>query len=253
MIQIDKLGLQIPEPCGADLDNMSGDERRRFCDLCERHVTNISQMTEREARGFLERTDYRECVSFEVIEGRILFVPEPERRFQRQRAGLKRLIAAAALAAPLGLVACSPAPLEPGEDEQVAPLVIDYVGVKLGIEPVEEEDEVITCVEPVAQPEPVLEPEPVVAPEPVVERATSSEPRPIPRARPTEPKEGVEEVVPPRPPRELRHPVRENKPSLLEVIGVVPRPDRHVYAGGPSRIDEPLDLAHHEGKAKVIE
>lgn len=42
-------------------ENMSGDDRTRFCQLCELSVYNISEMTAAEVRSLVENTDGRIC------------------------------------------------------------------------------------------------------------------------------------------------------------------------------------------------
>lgn len=46
--------LHIPEPCSADWAEMTGDEKRKFCDACAKHVHDLSAMTLREAEEVLQ-------------------------------------------------------------------------------------------------------------------------------------------------------------------------------------------------------
>ncbi len=49
--------------CPMDWDSMDGDDTRRFCGQCSKHVTNVSNMTPDAARAFLERSaNTRVCV-----------------------------------------------------------------------------------------------------------------------------------------------------------------------------------------------
>ena len=43
---------------------MDGDERKRFCGECGKHVYNLSAMTEGEARKFADVSQGRECVAY---------------------------------------------------------------------------------------------------------------------------------------------------------------------------------------------
>ncbi len=43
---------------------MDGDERKRFCGECGKHVYNLSAMTEIEAQKFADATKGRECVAY---------------------------------------------------------------------------------------------------------------------------------------------------------------------------------------------
>jgi hypothetical protein len=53
--------LQVAKPCPMSWENMSGDDRTRFCQLCELSVYNISEMTAAEVRSLVENTDGRIC------------------------------------------------------------------------------------------------------------------------------------------------------------------------------------------------
>lgn len=90
---------QVPvrSACGQRWDEMQGGARRRFCDACQRDVTNLSALTEKEAGALLGRAgEERVCVRYESDrEGRILFRAEP-RETPPARTGL---FAAGALAA----------------------------------------------------------------------------------------------------------------------------------------------------------
>src|SRR3954465_15633251 len=62
----------IPKPCAADWDKMSGDDRRRFCGHCRKHVHNISAMSERERAKFAKPENQRACVVyFQRPDGKI--------------------------------------------------------------------------------------------------------------------------------------------------------------------------------------
>jgi hypothetical protein len=45
--------VAINDPCPADWRGMSGDNKRRFCGQCKKHVHNLSEMTEAEAKRLL--------------------------------------------------------------------------------------------------------------------------------------------------------------------------------------------------------
>jgi hypothetical protein len=53
--------LRIASPCPAKWEQMSGDERARFCDLCNLHVYNIARLSRKEAEGLISKTDGRIC------------------------------------------------------------------------------------------------------------------------------------------------------------------------------------------------
>ena len=126
--------LHIAEPCSADWDQMTGDDRKRFCSSCTKHVHNVSELTEGEARALFSENDNL-CVQYAFNrEGKVLFAdtPDPTWRLFRQAEGLKRLMAAAALVMPLALgSACEPDAASTTESVASSPLVIEEGGVKI--------------------------------------------------------------------------------------------------------------------------
>jgi hypothetical protein len=50
-----RLRLPIADPCHEDWDAMQGEGARRFCDVCQTNVTNLSEMSEAQAGRFLGR------------------------------------------------------------------------------------------------------------------------------------------------------------------------------------------------------
>lgn len=72
--------LQIARPCSMDWNTMSGDARKRFCAGCQKHVFNLSAMTEGEAKKFADETQGRECIAYvQADEGKIQ-TPNPVER-----------------------------------------------------------------------------------------------------------------------------------------------------------------------------
>ena len=53
--------LVINTPCPMDWDRMDGDERRRFCSRCEKHVFNLAEMTEQEVLQLIGDGDRAVC------------------------------------------------------------------------------------------------------------------------------------------------------------------------------------------------
>ncbi|MFD0893329.1 hypothetical protein KBB96_18040 [Luteolibacter ambystomatis] len=99
--------LVITKPCSANWDAMDGDERKRFCAQCGKHVFNLSAMTEREATDFAQETQGRECVAYvQADEGRIHSPNLFERKLLWLSARIPRIAAAMALVLPATLVSC---------------------------------------------------------------------------------------------------------------------------------------------------
>lgn len=53
--------LRIASSCPASWETMAGDERVRFCDLCNLHVYNIAEMTTTDAEALIANTEGRIC------------------------------------------------------------------------------------------------------------------------------------------------------------------------------------------------
>lgn len=56
--------IKIASPCSADWNEMRGDDRKRFCSLCELNVYNLSEMTKREAEDLVFQMEGKMCVKF---------------------------------------------------------------------------------------------------------------------------------------------------------------------------------------------
>lgn len=56
--------LEVKTPCPADWDAMNGDDQLRFCGHCNRHVHNLSAMTEDAATRLLCERAGQLCVRF---------------------------------------------------------------------------------------------------------------------------------------------------------------------------------------------
>lgn len=53
--------MRIASPCPASWEAMEGDERVRFCRLCDLHVYDFSELTSAEAESLVARTEGRLC------------------------------------------------------------------------------------------------------------------------------------------------------------------------------------------------
>lgn len=131
---MDRSKIQIANPCSENFDEMSGEGAKRFCDSCDKHVHNLSDMTREEARKLLR--DNKEagiCVVYMFDESnRVRF--RDDLNFRRpskgQLRGLKKLLAAAAMVPVLAtLPACDPSTYEePAAIEQ--PCDVNQSGYK---------------------------------------------------------------------------------------------------------------------------
>lgn len=107
---MDRKKLPIAEPCSKNFDEMDGDGHRRFCDHCDKHVTNLSDLTRREAMELLRDAGGGLCVVYTFDESdRVRFLDDLNfrRPSKSQLSGARRLIAAAAMVPLLiGLSGC---------------------------------------------------------------------------------------------------------------------------------------------------
>ena len=69
--------LKVLDPCFEDFHKMDGDNRKRFCKRCQKHVHHVSDMTRKEAEAFVNASRPGEvCVRYCVDEdGEIQFRP----------------------------------------------------------------------------------------------------------------------------------------------------------------------------------
>lgn len=56
--------LSVAAPCHAKWSEMTGDERARFCQLCHKHVYNLSAMSRADAEALVKEKEGRVCVRF---------------------------------------------------------------------------------------------------------------------------------------------------------------------------------------------
>ncbi len=98
--------IRVASPCPANWEEMSGDERSRYCGQCELNVYNLSDMTRDEAEGFLSEKEGRVCVRyFQREDGTIITKDCPvglqikhQKRVQFVRKGIAASIMVATVA-----------------------------------------------------------------------------------------------------------------------------------------------------------
>ncbi len=65
--------VKIARPCGADWEKMTGDDRVRFCNLCQLSVYNLSGMKREEAEALLASKTGKMCVRlYERADGTVI-------------------------------------------------------------------------------------------------------------------------------------------------------------------------------------
>ncbi|MGB7209118.1 MAG: ankyrin repeat domain-containing protein, partial [Pyrinomonadaceae bacterium] len=58
--------IEVKSPCSESWDEMTGNEKVRFCSHCSKGVNNISEMTRKEAMRLVRRSEGRLCVRYEM-------------------------------------------------------------------------------------------------------------------------------------------------------------------------------------------
>ena len=95
--------VQIASPCSADWQKMSGNDRFRFCESCEKHVYNIVAMTADDALALIREQEGNLCLRlYRRADGTVLTAdcPVGVRAVWRRT---RQLVAASSVAAMLGL------------------------------------------------------------------------------------------------------------------------------------------------------
>src|SRR5689334_11057146 len=93
--------LHIPRPCPASWEAMQGDDTRRFCTSCQKHVHNLSALSEAEAVRLLsQRAPGTLCIQFTAdASGQVLFAPRRTFALRRKAQPLVAGVAGSLLAA----------------------------------------------------------------------------------------------------------------------------------------------------------
>ncbi len=100
--------LKIAHPCTANWNVMAGDERKRFCELCGKHVFNLSSMTVGEAQVFADETQGSECVAYVTATHGLIHAPNRiERLVMRLSGKVPRIAAMLAIFLPAALASCT--------------------------------------------------------------------------------------------------------------------------------------------------
>ncbi len=69
--------LEVKSPCSESWDEMSGNEKVRFCSHCAKSVNNISEMTRKEAFKLVRKSDGNLCIRYyQKPSGKKLFLPQ---------------------------------------------------------------------------------------------------------------------------------------------------------------------------------
>jgi hypothetical protein len=115
--------VRIAAPCRARWEEMTGDDRVRFCGQCQMNVYNLSAMPRAEAEALLADREGRMCVRFyRRADGTVLTAdcPVGAKRRRRRRAAVAAAVGSGLLAA--GLASAGTATMgEPAPRAPIAP------------------------------------------------------------------------------------------------------------------------------------
>ncbi|BCM92004.1 hypothetical protein IAD21_03883 [Abditibacteriota bacterium] len=88
--------LEIAQPCRANWNTMTGDERARFCQSCKKNVYNLSEMTRDEAMRLIQEKEGHVCVRLHRrADGTVLTSDCPVGQTIPKRAPIARVFMAA--------------------------------------------------------------------------------------------------------------------------------------------------------------
>jgi hypothetical protein len=99
--------IEIPEPCPASWEAMEGDQYKRFCSQCSKHVFDLSAHSREEAEQLLQSGAAKICVSFIRNPDGSVQTDECPRPLRPLRNGLKL---AASFVAGIFVAACATVP-----------------------------------------------------------------------------------------------------------------------------------------------
>ena len=81
--------IEIPSPCSADWSAMPGDDRKRFCQGCQKHVHNLSALTAAEASELVSSDPVLPCIRLSRgADGTVVTAERRRPRLARLAAGV---------------------------------------------------------------------------------------------------------------------------------------------------------------------
>ena len=64
MVKTLPIPVRISKPCSEKWSDMQGDDLKRYCAQCNRHVHNLSAMSERKRAAYIRRAGRRLCIAY---------------------------------------------------------------------------------------------------------------------------------------------------------------------------------------------
>ncbi len=101
--------IQVSKPCQADWEQMTGDDKHRFCSHCNKWVHNLSAMPTEEAERLVCESAGNVCVRFarDAVTGATLtlnYAPKPQTSRRRALATIASIGAAIVAAGTMGAI-----------------------------------------------------------------------------------------------------------------------------------------------------
>lgn len=84
--------LKIGTPCPKQWSEMHGNAKRRFCEQCQLHVHNLSEMSDRERTEFVIETKGSACIAYELRSDGTMITPTMWRKFSKPLNRFKLLL-----------------------------------------------------------------------------------------------------------------------------------------------------------------
>jgi hypothetical protein len=133
--------IKVASPCRAPWDQMTGNDRARFCSYCQKNVYNLSALSRAEITALIQEKEGKLCARFyRRSDGTLLTADCPIglRRLTRRLYGLKVAAAGMLLAAGTVLLITrnDPVPRSPGRLSRLWTEAVWTVKGWLGLQPV---------------------------------------------------------------------------------------------------------------------
>lgn len=120
--------IRVASPCHARWNDMTGDERARFCGQCQKHVYNLSAMTRAQIETLVREKEGKFCGRFyRRADGRMLTADCPS-RLRRVRERIAR-VGGVFCALFLSAMGCSPRQTDSGRGKAGGEILLGDVVV----------------------------------------------------------------------------------------------------------------------------
>jgi hypothetical protein len=118
----------VASPCNARWNDMSGDERARFCGQCSKHVFNLSAMTRVQIETLVREKEGKFCGRFHRRADGTMLTADCPSRLRRMRERLAQ-VGGALCALVLSVVGCSGRPTASSHGEKTGQVLMGDVAM----------------------------------------------------------------------------------------------------------------------------